>query len=57
MVMNPLKPRQNGFQFAGDIFKCIFPNAKGPIYNKSELVQIMVWRRIGDKPLSEPIMA
>ena len=28
---------------------------KGPIYNISTLVQIMAWRRPGDKPLSEPM--
>ena len=27
--------------------------SKGPIDNKSALVQVMAWRRIGDKPLSE----
>ena len=27
---------------------------KSPIDNKPALVQVMVWRRIGDKPLSEP---
>ena len=30
---------------------------KGPINNIPPLVQIMAWRRTGDKPLSEPIMA
>ena len=29
---------------------------KGPINNIPALVQIMAWRRAGDKPLSEPIM-
>ena len=29
---------------------------KGPINNIPELVQIMAWRRPGDKPLSEPMM-
>ena len=29
---------------------------KGPIYNIPALVQIMAWRRPGDKPLSEPMM-
>ena len=29
---------------------------KGTIYNKSALVQIMAWCRVGDRPLSEPIM-
>ena len=52
---------------ADDISKCIFINEKfsmwiqisqkfvpkGPIDNKSALVQIMAWRRTGDKPLPE----
>ena len=56
--------------FADDIFKCIFLNANnripiqislkfvpnGLIDNKSTLVQGMAWRRIGDKPLPEPMM-
>ena len=29
---------------------------KGPINNIPALVQIMAWRRSGDKPLSEPVM-
>ena len=29
---------------------------KGPINNNPALVQIMAWRRPGDKPLSEPMM-
>ena len=29
---------------------------KGPINNIPALVQIMAWRRSGDKPLSEPMM-
>ena len=55
---------------ADDIFKCIFLNEnlsisiqislkfvpKGPINNIPALVQIMAWRRPGDKPLSEPMM-
>ena len=63
-----LRPRQNGRHFADDIFKCIFLNEnvsiaikislkfvpKGPINNIPSLVQIMAWRRPGDKPLSEP---
>ena len=32
----------------------LFP--KGPINKISALVQIMTWRRSGDKPLSEPMM-
>ena len=67
---NTLRPRQNGRYFADDIFKCIFLNKnvwiltkislkfvpKGPINNISSLVQIIVWRRPGAKPLSEPMM-
>ena len=55
---------------ADDIFKHIFldENAsiliqvslkfvpKGPIDNKSALVQVMAWRRTGDKPLPEAMM-
>ena len=29
---------------------------KGPFHNNPALVQIMAWRRSGDKPLSEPMM-
>ena len=29
---------------------------KGPIDSKSELVWIMAWRPIGDKPLSGPML-
>ena len=29
---------------------------KGPIDNNPVLVEIMTWRRIGDKPLSEPML-
>ena len=32
-----------------------FPN--GPIDIKSVMVQVMAWRRTGNKPLSEQIMA
>ena len=68
--VNTLRPRQNGHHFSDDIFKCNFMNGnvwipikislkfvpEGPINNISALVQIMAWRRIGDKPLSEPMM-
>ena len=61
---------QNGHHFAADTFKCIFVNEnfcnlmiislkfipKVPINNNPALVQIMAWRRIGDKPLSEPAL-
>ena len=70
-IFNTLRPRQNGRHFADDIFKCIFLNEnvsiaikislkfvpKGPISNIPSLVQIMAWRRPGNKPLSEPMMA
>ena len=29
---------------------------EGPIDNKAALVQVMAWRRTGDKPLSEPML-
>ena len=68
--VNTSKPGQHGRQFADDIFKCIFFNEnwcilieislkyarKGPIGNDPALVQIMAWRRTGDKPLSEPMV-
>ena len=70
MIINTLRPRQNGRHFAIDIFKCIFSNenvwipikislklvTQGPINNISTLVRIMAWRQPGDKPLSEPMM-
>ena len=68
--LNTLRPRRNEQHFADDIFKRIFFNEnvwisikislkfvpKGPINNIPALVQIMAWRRSGDKPLSEPMM-
>ena len=68
--LNSLRPRPNRRHFADDIFKCIFLKEnvgiptkislkfvpKGPINNIPALVQIMDWRRPGDKPLSEPMM-
>ena len=68
--VNTLRPRQNGRHFADDMFKCIFLNEntwipieillklvpQGPINNIPALVQIMAWRRLGDKPLSGPMM-
>ena len=67
---NTLRPRQHGRHFADDTFKRIFLNEnviiainislkfvpKGPINNIPALVQIMAWRRSGDKPLSEPMV-
>ena len=68
--VNTLRPRQNGRHFADDTFKGIFMNEnvrisinislkfvpKGIINNIPALVQIVAWRRPGDKPLSEPMM-
>ena len=65
--LNTLRPRQNGRYFPDDIFKCIFVDEnvwisikislkfvpKGPINNIQALVQMVAWRRPGDKPLSE----
>ena len=65
-----LRPRQNGRHFPDDIFKRILLNEKvktllrismkfvpgGPINNIPALIQIMAWRRTGDKPLPEPMM-
>ena len=67
---NTLRPTQNGRHFADDTFNRIVVNEnvtisikfslkfvpKGQINNISALVQIMAWRRPGDKPLSEPVM-
>ena len=70
LSVNTLTPRQNGCHLADDIFKCIFLNEnawislkislkfvpKVQINNIPALVQIMAWRRPGDKSLSEPMM-
>ena len=70
MVLTYWGPRRNEQHFTDDIFKRIFFNKnvwilikislkfvpKGPINNIPSLVQIMAWRRSGDKPLSEPMM-
>ena len=69
-TLNTLRPRRNGRHFVDDIFKWIFLNEivwilikislkfvpQGPINNIPALVQIMAWRRPGDKPLSGPMM-
>ena len=68
--INSLGPRLNRRPFADGIFKCIFLNvnewilprismkfvSKVRIDNIPALVQIMAWRRPGDKPLSEPMI-
>ena len=65
-----LRPRPNRRHSADAIFKCIFENEnewisprislkfvpKFRINNIPALVQIMAWRRPGDKSLSEPMM-
>ena len=70
MSLNSLRPRQNGRHFADDTFRRILLNEniwtwlknslkivpKVRINNIPALVQIMAWRRPGDKPLSEPMM-
>ena len=62
--------RENDCHFADDTFKRIFLKEnvrmsikislkfvpKSPIDNIPALFQIMAWRRLGDKPLSEPMM-
>ena len=67
---NTLTPRQNAHHFADDIFKCDFMNVyvwislkislkfvtEVPITTVLALVQIIAWRRPGDRPLSEPMM-
>ena len=67
ICVNTLGPTQNSRHFAGDVFKWIFLNGNVWILlkillkfipqvlfnNLPALVQIMSWRRLGDKPLSE----
>ena len=69
-MLNSSNPRQNVHHFADNILKCIFMREKnciliqislkfvhkGPIDNKSALVQVMAWRRTGDKPLPQPML-
>ena len=69
--VNTFRPRQNGCHFADDTLERFFLNQnvrnsinislkfvpKGWIHNITSLVQMMAWRRPGDKPLSEPMMA
>ena len=65
-----VRSEQNGWHFEDDIFKCTFENETyciliifslkfvpdGAVDNKSSFVQLMAWCRIGNKPLSEPMM-
>ena len=69
VCIKTLRSRRNG-HFADDIFKCIFLNEnvwisiqiwlkfvpKGSVDNKPALVQVMAWRRSGDKPLPEAML-
>ena len=68
--INTLRPRQNGRHFADNIFRCISLNEniwislnislklvpEVQIDYIPTLVQIMAWRRSGDKPLSGTLM-
>ena len=68
--VNSLRSRRDRRHFADDIFKCVFLNEnawvslrislkfvpKVRINNIPSLVQIMAWRRPGDKPLSESMV-
>ena len=65
-----LGPIQHDRHFTNDIFKCVFLNEnvgisinislkfvpRDLINNIPALVQIMAWRRPGDKPLSQPMI-
>ena len=67
--VNTLRPRINDRHFADDISKCFSMKENfwilnkiqlkyvpcGIFHNMAALVQIMGWRRSGDKPLSEPM--
>ena len=69
-ALNTLRPSQNDRNFADDIFKCNFLNEDARISltislkfvpevrinNIPALIQIMAWRRPGDKSLSVPMM-
>ena len=68
--LNTSRPIQNGRHFPDDTFKCLFLNGniwinidipmyfvpKGQINNIPALFQMMAWRRLDDKRLSEPML-
>ena len=68
--LNTMCLEQNGCHFPDNIFKYIFLNEinkipiwislkfvpRSPVDNEPTLVQVMAWRRTGDKPLSESMM-
>ena len=70
IFFNTLRPRQHERHLGDDTLKSIFLNEnviilikislkfvpKGPSNNIPALVQIMAWRWLGDKPLSEAMM-
>ena len=66
LLHNTFRPRQDGRHFPDNIFKCISLNEnvwislkvslKVQINNIPALFQIMAWRRLGAKPLSEPML-
>ena len=70
LMFNTLRPRQDGRHFPDDILRWTFLNENSwilinisfkfvplvPVNNIPAWVQIMAWRRPGDKPLSEPMM-
>ena len=70
LVLNTSPPGQNGRRFADDMLRRILVNGKfcilieisqksvpySLIDNDPALVEIMAWHRIGDTPLSEPIL-
>ena len=69
-VFNTSRQKQNDRHFPDNVFKCIFVKENVPIpikisrkfipmvpiINIRAWVQIMAWRRPGNKPLSEPMM-
>ena len=69
--INTLRPRQNGHHFPDNILQWIFLNENvwisidislkfvpvGQINNIPAMVQIMAWRRPGDKLLSGPMIS
>ena len=71
MCFNTLRLKQNERHFPDDMFKWIFVNenvwipikislkfvSRGPINITQALVHLMAWRRPGDKPFSEPMVA
>ena len=52
-VTGCLQPTPKCHQNDMSIYKFV---PKGPIDNNTAMIQIMAWRRIGDKPLSEPML-